>query len=928
MKKYLLSFAFLILSALCFGQNFPFPMNENGYTYPYGISASKPSNTTIQSKFQAWENAMYTENSSHTLARIKYDDGSYTVSEGIAYGMLIYVYMANSTNTQCRDHFDKLYAYYQEFANYHGFMNWKVRDFSSVTGSGGATDADLDVALALCLAAKQWGSSTNYDYAEEAEKMCAAIYQYEVASKYCKDKTLKVFKPGDGWDNYGNPCYFTVASVGVFKQAQEELKFSSTNTKDWGTVYDDAHHYLEISQKNGVWPNWSSWSGNLGTNNDGEADYFGWDACRVPWRIAWDYVWYGNSSSKSMLSNTIALLKAKSWESAPSEVGFMKGLGGSGYSSIYTSQYAGNVSWTGSIAGAFMTNSSYQSNLDTYYNNIKYTNGSAYYAQTLQVLYMLLLSGNAANFYDCEGGTTPVNPKVTAAETDGSKITLTCSKSMNSSSNYSGFTLFVNGSQKSSAFKSISVSGKTITLTLNNVSLKSGDAISLSYSGTNLTSTENAALDKFTKMSVKNNVPGGNTILSDCNEPTVLTGGAWYTFNDKDNGGKSTVTPTVGSDFTMTSGGANGTSYAAKMTGTLKTGYQYPFVGMGFNLTENEDPYDLSGSTGISFYHKGDAVNLSVKISSVEDYCYHSYPVGSHTNWTLVTVKWDDLKQEDWGAYVNFDESEIFGVQWQFQGSSGASCTVWIDEVTLLGKTITPETVDLSALEAAITTANNLYKSATTDKYPSSAITTFSKAITTATTVRDDTKATQKTIDDATTTLTKAIATFKASAYPDVDKSELKTLIDMATNIYNTTTAGTNVGQYSPTMRTKLESAISSANSVYNNASASASSVSAQISALKTAYNNYMASKVTETAIDDVEYALTVYPNPCSNVLNIEANKEITSIKIIAVNGTKTIFDGGQSNIQLNVVNLANGFYTVQILFADNTITTANFIKK
>ncbi|MBP5583686.1 MAG: hypothetical protein J6X43_07005, partial [Bacteroidales bacterium] len=214
MKKVLLLITGIAFAIASFSQNYPFPMNESGYKYPYGIVPGTVSNSTIQSKFKAWENAMWDE--SGNLGRIKYDDGTSTVSEGIAYGMLIYVYMANETNTQCQDHFDKLYNYYKKYSDSKGLMNWKVTGFNSVAngGSGAATDADLDVALALCLAAKQWGSSSTYNYATEAETILKNIYQYETSTH----NGLRVFKPGDSWDNNGNPCYFTQASVGVFKQ--------------------------------------------------------------------------------------------------------------------------------------------------------------------------------------------------------------------------------------------------------------------------------------------------------------------------------------------------------------------------------------------------------------------------------------------------------------------------------------------------------------------------------------------------------------------------------------------------------------------------------------------------------------------------------------------------------------------------------------
>ncbi len=988
MKKLLILTLCIVTAFAGISQNYPFPMNEKGYSYPYGISATSPRNTSIQSKFVAWDKALYEE--SGNLGRIKFDQTQYTVSEGIAYGMLIYVYMANETNTKCQDRFDKLYAYYKKFSDSRGLMHWKINGFNSVEGQNAATDADVDVALALCLAAKQWEKSSNYDYAKEAETILKNIYNNEVTTK----NGIKVFKPGDAWDNYGNPCYFTVASVGVFQQAQDELGF--TTTKDWASVYTGSHTYLEKSQKNGIWPNWAKWDGSLGTGNSGDADDFGWDACRVPWRVAWDYVWFGNESSKNMMAKTIALLDAKGWAKSPTSVGFMTGLNGSGYSSISTTSMAGNVSWTGSVGCAFMTDATRQSNLDSYYTQNVTATGGPYYAQTIQILYMLTMSGNAANFYDCDGGNAVVTPPVvSAATTDGKSITLTCSKKMASSTNYSGFTVYLNGAAQSNVISSMNVSGSTITLNLKNITVESGDAVAVSYNGTYLTSDQDAALGSVVKMTVKNNVPGGNTILADCeNGEVTLLGGTWYSYV-----GKGTQS------YKIEPVGANSTAHSAHFTYSGVTDY----AGMGFNILEEGDQYDLTGSTGITFYHKGSAATLEVATPTTSDYSHHIYSVPSHANWTLVTVNWDDLTGPGWGAgnSTDFNEGKLYSEVIKFQWKVTGSGEFYIDEVTLIGKTIAVSSADKSALEKTLASANSLYGAAATDMYPQSAITTFYKAIDAAATVNMNAKATQTEVDNANTTLTKAITTFKAAAYADksslqkaiasattvsknavigtangqypqsakdeldaaiaaaqttyntvgltatevsaavtklnaavtafnnskistsvVDKAGLKDIIDRSTDILATTTAGTSAGQYSASSRSSLESALKTANTTYSNASATQSTVDTQTKSLIAAYNAYVASKVTETAVDDVEFAMNVYPNPCSDVLNISATEEIQYVRFISVSGVKTVAEVGQTSAQIDVNRFANGLYSVQVVFADGTVKTTKFIKK
>ncbi len=72
-----------------------------------------------------------------TQARVKFDDVNATVSEGIAYGMLLSVYAADKAL------FDKFWAYYKANVDGNGIMNWKINGCSGTIGGGGATDAEF-----------------------------------------------------------------------------------------------------------------------------------------------------------------------------------------------------------------------------------------------------------------------------------------------------------------------------------------------------------------------------------------------------------------------------------------------------------------------------------------------------------------------------------------------------------------------------------------------------------------------------------------------------------------------------------------------------------------------------------------------------------------------------------------------------------------
>src|SRR6187402_8771 len=92
---------FLLLSTISFGQintgspAVPFGSNDS---YSYGIiptnlptSGSYGNASEIADKYNAWK-TNYIENCGTDKARVKFDNTAQTVSEGIAYGMLLSAY--------------------------------------------------------------------------------------------------------------------------------------------------------------------------------------------------------------------------------------------------------------------------------------------------------------------------------------------------------------------------------------------------------------------------------------------------------------------------------------------------------------------------------------------------------------------------------------------------------------------------------------------------------------------------------------------------------------------------------------------------------------------------------------------------------------------------------------------------------------------
>jgi len=125
-------------------------------------------------------------------------------------------------------------------------------------------------------------------------------------------------------------------------------------------------------------------------------------------------------------------------------------------------------------------------------------------------------------------------------------------------------------------------------------------------------------------------------------------GGGWFTYNDKANGGDSVVSPAPGK-FTSSVGGANGSKRAAKMTG--KVTKTFPSSNIAIGTTLGKDSIDVSNYKGIEFWAKGDGKKFQLQLQTplIKDFNFYNYVFTSQPEWRRYEVRFDQLKQEDWG---------------------------------------------------------------------------------------------------------------------------------------------------------------------------------------------------------------------------------------------------------------------------------------
>ncbi|MBN2037884.1 MAG: hypothetical protein JW768_14175 [Chitinispirillaceae bacterium] len=639
LKKLLFSAVFSLLpfSSLFAAANFPFPQDQN---YDHGIKPAGADHNAVQSAYQVFMENYYEE--SGTQARIKWDTASLTVSEGIGYGMLIMVWMDNTkNNTQPK--FDKLWAYYQAHLDGKGLMNWKIQGFTNnAPGTGGATDGDVDVALALCLAYYQWGDAK---YKTDATALLGKIWQHEVSNG-------NMLKPGDQFDYPKNPSYFITAGLDMFNK----IKFDSYN---WAGVATGCYSLLKtISNRNssGLVPDWCT---NEGLPDGRGPDYL-FDAARTPWRMAMAYCWYGDADAKTVAGKIDTWISGKTGGD-PTQIMSGYNMQGGALGTYNIPTYIGPFA-CGAMVG------SNQTWLNACYNRLcTFIDNDNYYNQSIKVLSLLMLTGNALDF---SSATPKTAFKITTAVSPANAGSVTVSPQ-----------------------KTTYAAGDRVTFT----AVPSGQNEFASWGGdlTGATSPQTVTIAHDMNVTAYFNAGMGD-LIDDCEDGNNLNrlGGKWLSYNDVSEGGLSTVTPLASETqlFPMADGGANGSLKAAKITYTLNQGSnQYnPFVGFGFWLKPNtpgDTTLDISAASGLTFYFKGAECDVRIETTNITDFGYYFKRIPAAADWTLVSLKKTDMAQATWADSKPFDLTKATKIAWQTPntGVTGNSGSIWVDDIHLPG---------------------------------------------------------------------------------------------------------------------------------------------------------------------------------------------------------------------------------------------------
>ena len=323
------------------------------------------------------------------------DDPGRTTSEGMGYGMKIVTFMAGY-DPGAQAIFNGLWKFVRSHPSVIDarLMAWEVPEG---TGADSAFDGDCDIAYALLLADKQWGSSGAVNYRADALTLIGAIKASTIGPASRLPMLGDWVNPNGSLRNQYSPrtSDFMLANFRAFAAA--------TGDSTWSTVIANSqaainHLQATYSPTPGLLPDFTEKTSSTDTRpkparanflegaDDGKYTY---NAARVPWRLGIDALLNNNATSLTEVR------KISSW--AQTKTGgnpFMfKEPGYTLAGAAINSSWGFSSVFGAPLGVAAMTGSSQQQWLNALYDAV-YTDHEGYYADSLTMICLLIMTGN------------------------------------------------------------------------------------------------------------------------------------------------------------------------------------------------------------------------------------------------------------------------------------------------------------------------------------------------------------------------------------------------------------------------------------------------------------------------------------------------------------------------------------------------------
>lgn len=242
-----------------------------------------------------------------------------TISEAQAYALLRAVWAGDAETFDRVAQWTETHLSRQKRLGDH-LLAWhwgpKGDGTAGVLDANTAADGDLDFAVALVLAHRRgWRPAEGSDYLAWARRVAEDIWRQEVVR--LPDGT-PVLVPGN-WHEAAppyllNPSYFFPAAYRLLAEATGDDRFWELADATYPLVTRLGQGLGDLPGV-GLFPDWAllTADGRVIPAADRES-HFGWEAVRLPWRLALDRLWFGRQEPVQVLTpRFLPFLKAR-WQ--------------------------------------------------------------------------------------------------------------------------------------------------------------------------------------------------------------------------------------------------------------------------------------------------------------------------------------------------------------------------------------------------------------------------------------------------------------------------------------------------------------------------------------------------------------------------------------------------------------------------------------
>jgi endo-1,4-beta-D-glucanase Y len=320
-----------------------------------------------------------------------------TVSEGMGYAMLITVVMAGH-DPEARSIFDGLlttvrarYAYSIPGETGRALMDWRLTaDGSSADHAGGgwnAMDGDLDIAMALLMADRQWGSSGTWNYLQEGIRTINAMAAWNMK----QDGTTK----GLATSHVSRTSDYMIGHFRAFRRA--------TGDTLWDRAIDRSYELVNLMQTQfspncGLVPDFIIRTDTAnpipspGGYGDPHAPHtegaYSNNAQRNPWRWGTDFVTSGDTRWRDVCTKFVSFVERDTGGN-PAIISAGYQLDGTAMSRAYSPE-----GMIGPMLCGAMVDARFQTFLDSLWNWNSSNFTTDYYDSELQLVPLIVASGN------------------------------------------------------------------------------------------------------------------------------------------------------------------------------------------------------------------------------------------------------------------------------------------------------------------------------------------------------------------------------------------------------------------------------------------------------------------------------------------------------------------------------------------------------